>query len=62
MEPPLERLNTPRTIKKQISLERTFDRDIWLHSKKHPQALHGEVIEEDLEKGKLVKKIKRRKR
>ena len=60
--PPLERLNTPRTIQKQISLERTFDRDIWLHSKNHMQAFAGPDIEKDLAKGKIVRKIKRRQR
>jgi len=60
--PPLERLNTPRTIQKQISLDRTFDRDIWLHSKNHLQAFAGPDIEKDLAKGKIVRKIKRRQR
>ena len=58
--PPLERLNTPRTIQKQILPERTFDRDIWLHSKNHLQAFSGPDIEKDLAKAKVVRKIKRR--
>ena len=56
-----ERL-TPRSAKREISLDRIFDRDYWLPPKKEPNNLWGEVIEDDIKKGKMLKRIMRAKR
>lgn len=60
-KPLLDNSNTPRGAKKAITLERCFDKDMWVYNKSHM----GEFSEalKDYKRGKLLaKKIRKQKR
>lgn len=58
----LDRSNTPRGAKKAITLERTFDKDIWVYNKKSMDELATSTAK-DVKRGKFYKrKIMRIKR
>ena len=50
----LDRTNTPRGVMKKITLERTFDKDIWLYNKKTCDEFASTV--KDIKQGKTYKK------
>ena len=55
--------DTPRTTKKKISLERSFNRSPWLHSKNNLHKFDDKTqLTRDKEQAKIIKKILRRKR
>lgn len=58
----LDSTNTPRGVKKAITLERNFDRDIWVYNKKSLDELATSTAK-DVKIGKAYKKrILRKKR
>ena len=63
VKPLMDRTHTPRGAKKAISLERIFDKEIWIPTNSHCNNLHGECIDKDKKKGKQVARmIRHRKR
>ena len=57
----LDRSNTPRGVQKEITLERTFDKDIWVYNKKSMDDFNATA--KDIKQGKIYKKrIMRKKR
>ena len=58
----LDRTHTPRGAKRAITLERTFDKDVWVYNKNSLDDLQTSTVR-DIKKGKAYKKrILRRKR
>lgn len=58
-----ERVLSPKSKRRAVFLERTFDKDLWIPSKNSPDDFEGANIKKDLKKGKYVKyklKMKRR--
>ena len=51
----LDRTHTPRGTKKAITLERTFDKDIWVYNKRSLDELASSTLK-DVKRGKMYKK------
>ena len=54
VKPLLDNSNTPRGAKKAITLERTFDHDVWIYNKNHMDEFTK--TSKDVKKGKQYKK------
>jgi hypothetical protein len=50
----IERVETPRAVKKAITLERNFDKDIWLYNKTSMDDFRATA--KDIKIGKIYKK------
>ena len=50
----IERVETPRAVKKAITLERNFDKDIWLYNKTSMDDFRSTA--KDIKLGKIYKK------
>ena len=58
----IERVETPRAVKKMTTLERNFDRDVWVYNKRSLDELANSTAK-DVKKGKFYKRrIMRKKR
>lgn len=60
--PLLDRTHTPRSAKKAISLERIFDKEIWIPTTKHMNMLTQGIIDKDKKKGKQIARMIRYKK
>ena len=51
----MDRTHTPRGTKRAITLERTFDKDIWVYNKRSMDELASSTMK-DVKRGKFYKK------
>jgi len=58
----LDRTHTPRGAKKAISLERVFDKDLWIPSKNQPDLLVCDAVTQDIKRGKWVARMNKKKK
>ena len=57
-----ERIKTPRSVNKILSLDRTRNENPWIYNSTHLKSFNPKDIKVDKDKGKVLKKLKKKQR
>ena len=60
--PLLDRTHTPRGAQKLLTLDRNWDRELWIHNRKHSDSFEEIPVSKDKIRGKFLERTIRRKK